>query len=111
MNNVVAQAELDVVWPNGRRVPVVVAIGQPYRDEGLLAWRCPVSLEGLSSKLPDVTGEDALQALLLALQLAHNELAGAEAGGAGSLNHGRPDDRSEVFELSHYFRNWPVSPD
>ena len=46
------------------------------------AWRCPVRLDGLVPPLPDIGGEDTLQALLLALRVAHRELAQVEATGA-----------------------------
>jgi hypothetical protein len=111
MNVVVAQTELDVLWPDGRRAAVVVAIGQPYREPNTDAWRCPLSLQGLSPEHSDVAGNDALQALLLALRLAHYELAGAAASGARLLHPGAdPNDPDEIFDLGQYFANWSQSP-
>jgi hypothetical protein len=111
MNTVVAHATLDVLWPDGRRTPVVVAIGQPYHDAEMRAWRCPVTLQGLARQPPDIAGEDSLQALLLALRLAHYELAGVRSRGARLVQAGAdPHDPEEGFDLEPYFGNWPHSP-
>lgn len=111
MNLVVAHTELDVLWPDGRRVTVTLRIGQPYQDPELRDWRCPVDLQGLSRRPPDMAGEDSLQALLLALRFAHYELGGAIARGARLLYPGAdPRDADATFDLEPYFGNWPRSP-
>ena len=104
MNQDIARTELDVLWPDGRRVRVTIAVGQPYRDDLLRAWRCPVRLDGMFARLADIAGEDSLQALLLALRLAHQQLAYAEAKGAKLLFPGEePDDPASGFDLESYF--------
>ena len=68
------------------------------------AWRCPVRLDGLVSPMPDIGGDDSLQALLLALRVAHQQLAQAEAAGAKLLTvGGEPEDRDSGFDLKSYF--------
>ena len=104
MSEDIARAELDVLWPDGRRVRATIAVGQPYHDAQWRAWRCPVRLDGLARPLPDIGGDDSLQALLLALRLAHQELARAEANGARLLCVGEePDDPESRFDLKVYF--------
>jgi hypothetical protein len=54
--------------------------------------------------MPDIGGEDSLQALLLALRVAHQQLAQAEATGARLLLVGEePDDPESGFDLKSYF--------
>jgi hypothetical protein len=52
---------------------VVIRIGRPYQvsDAG---WACPVLIEGLNSRLPDIHGIDSFQALMLALKLGRSLL-------------------------------------
>ena len=104
MSEDIAHTELDVLWPDGRRVRATIAVGLPYHDGQMRAWRCPVRLDGLVSRVPDIGGEDSLQALLLALRLAHQQLAQAEATGARLLSVGEePGDRDSGFDLKSYF--------
>lgn len=104
MSQDIASAELDMLRRDGRRVRVTVALGRPYQDAHLGAWRCPVRLDGMFSRLADIAGEDSLQALLLALRLVHQQLAHAEAQGAKLLSPGgRPEDPGCRFDLDSYF--------
>ena len=104
MSEDIARTELDVLWPDGRRVRATVAVGLPYHDGRMRAWRCPVRLDGLVSHLPDIAGEDSPQALLLALRVAHQQLAQAEATGAKLMSVGdEPDNPESGFDLKSYF--------
>jgi hypothetical protein len=104
MSQDIASAEVDVLWPDGRRGRVSLAIGQPYEDAQLHSWHCPVRLDGLFPRLPDIGGETSLQALLLALRLMHQQLAHLEARGAKLLSPGEdPADPDSGFELESYF--------
>lgn len=104
MSEDIARAELDVVWPDGRRARATIALGRPYHDAKWRAWRCPVRLEGLVPPLQDIAGYDSLQALLLALRIAHQELARVEASGARLLSVGeQADDPDSRFDLKVYF--------
>jgi hypothetical protein len=104
MSEDIARTEFDVLWPDGRRLRATVAVGLPYHDGQMRAWRCPVRLDGLVSHLPDIAGEDSLQALLLALRVAHQQLAQAEARGARFLSVGKePEDPDSGFDLKSYF--------
>ena len=81
MSEIVATTTLDCVNPLGERQQVTVEIGRPYRaPEG--EWACPVAMRGLYNSLPDVRGEDSLQALCLAASLVRMLLTGfVEDGG------------------------------
>jgi hypothetical protein len=104
MNQDIASAEVDVLWPDGRRVRVSLGVGQPYKDTQAGAWQCPVRLDGLFPRLADIAGETSLQALLLALRLMHQQLAHVEAKGAKLLSPGEDvEDPDSGFELKSYF--------
>ena len=47
---------------------MTVALGRPYQA-ATGEWRCPVQLTGLHERLPDMAGDDSLQALCLAASL------------------------------------------
>lgn len=81
MVEIVATSSLDCVNSVGERYQVMVEIGRPYRaPEG--EWACPVAMRGLHNSLPDVRGEDSLQALCLAASLVRMLLTGfVEDGG------------------------------
>ena len=75
MSEIVATATLDCVNALGERQEVTVEIGRPYRAaEG--EWACPVAIRGFYNSLPDVRGEDSLQALCLAASLVRMLLKG-----------------------------------
>ena len=104
MNQDIASAEVDVLWPDGRRVRVSLGVGQPYKDTQARAWQCPVRLDGLFPRLADIAGETSLQALLLALRLMHQQLAHVEAKGAKLFSPGEDvQDPDSGFELKSYF--------
>src|SRR5437588_10800137 len=81
MSEIVATSTLDCVNSLGEHQQVIVEIGRPYRaPEG--EWACPVAMRGLHNRLPDVRGEDSLQALCLAASLVRTLLTGfVEDGG------------------------------
>ena len=54
---------------NGERFPISLQIGKPYRASDV-DWACPVAIEGLRERLPDMHGIDSFQALLLAIYIA-----------------------------------------
>lgn len=69
MKDEIASTELRCIARDGRGFDAHVSIGRPY-----LAvtgeWRCPLSLGALDEGIPDMAGEDALQALCMALSTA-----------------------------------------
>jgi uncharacterized protein DUF6968 len=80
MSEIVATTTLDCVNSRGEHNQVIVEIGRPYKAEG--EWACPVAMRGLHNSLPDVRGEDSLQALCLAASLVRMLLTGfVEDGG------------------------------
>jgi hypothetical protein len=72
---------IDCLSSDGERQEVAVEIGRPYKaPEG--EWACPVKIRGMYDRLPDVRGEDSLQALCLAASLVRSLLTSfVEAGG------------------------------
>lgn len=71
----IAERKLLVQQPNGEKKEIIVKIGTPYWvTEGEEA-ACPVAIEGLHGKLPDVHGVDPYQALELAIQLTQTLVA------------------------------------
>ncbi len=67
--------ELDVVKPNGERIPLQINISAPVYEEDYDAYGCQVSFIGwLESPSSTIKGEDSYQSLLLALQLVHSIL-------------------------------------
>jgi hypothetical protein len=80
--------------------PITVAVGAPYED-GTGSWACPVVVTGLHDRLADIVGEDSLQALCLAIQLAGRLLAAFVARGGHLRSPG--DEPTEAFPLEAYF--------
>jgi hypothetical protein len=66
MVNEVASAEIVCVAADGREFNATIAVARPYRAP-TGEWRCPVVTSGLQERLPDMAGEDSLQALCMAL--------------------------------------------
>jgi hypothetical protein len=98
MEHVIASVELVGQHPDGRRFPVRVAIGTPYRSgTDPETWACPVCIDPLYTHLRDIAGADSFQALCLASRTAIALLHGfVEAG--GRLMH---DDGAD-FPLDSY---------
>ena len=87
MDDVIAQAELVGESKDGGRFSIRVRIGRPYvRAKDPEMWACPVSLEPLHERLPDIAGEDSFQALCLANRLAASLLEGFVDSGGRLLN-------------------------
>ena len=71
-----------------------VEIGRPYQaPEG--EWACPVAMRGLYNRLPDVRGEDSLQALRLAASLVRTLLLGF-VGDGGKIFFLNSDNEYDV---------------
>lgn len=98
-------AELHLVgFRNGAstRVPILATVGVPYLSDG--QWRCPVGLQGIDDRLPDIAGEDSMQALCLALRFLHARLnAFRSTGGRLFYDVGGPDEPESDFPLEAYF--------
>jgi hypothetical protein len=77
----IGQVELVGTMPDGEQRPVRMWLGAPQR-EPTGEWSCPAGLEGLYDDLLAMRGEDALQAICLALGLCASLLRGhLESGG------------------------------
>ena len=91
MTDPIATTDLSVMLPSGERRSVTLRIGRPYRA-ATGEWRCPMALDGLQDKLPDAAGEDAIQALCLALRLLVSQLEGLVQRG-GKVFYPTTDDQ------------------
>lgn len=98
MKNEIASADLTCVAPDGREFDARVSIGTPY-VAATGEWRCPVSLSPLDERIPDMAGEDALQALCMALSTARALLEHfVERGGRVSYH-----DSNSAFDVRATF--------
>ncbi len=84
--------------PDGHKFEITVEIGQPYDSpEG---WKCPVRLQGLYNHLPDARGEDAVQALCLAVCLAFDLLSEFKTNGGKLFLKGGGEVPLEAYALT-----------
>jgi hypothetical protein len=93
-----ASAELSYIAADGTQFDLRIAVGRPYRAAGG-EWRCPVAIEGLERPLPDMAGEDSLQAMCMALSIVRGLLEHfVEQGGRLFHRDGRtPFDVDATF--------------
>lgn len=97
------QLDLLATRPGGEWRPVRVRVGTPVPEpDG--GWSCPAGVDGLHDHLVAMRGEDALQALCLALGLCATLLRAHVAAG-GRLRY----PGGEEFPLEAYF-GWLGSP-
>lgn len=68
MENIIASRKILSVALNGEERPFHISIGCPYQA-GQDEWACPVAIDGLMDKLPDIHGIDSFQSLVLAIKL------------------------------------------
>jgi len=65
---------IDAVGVDGEAFALEVAVGVPFLSERSEAWACTLTLSPLLPKPVDISGEDSLQALCLALRMAKSML-------------------------------------
>ena len=69
----IALEELRWIKADGSEVRLIAKVGMPYKtDDG--QYRCPVALEGLDARYPDIAGGSSMQALCLATSLLATRL-------------------------------------
>lgn len=108
-SEIIATTELTCIRPTGERLNCLVEIGKPYQAE-TGEWSCPLSLGELYPKLPDITGEDSLQALCLALSLARQLLTHFFDAGGRILLAGTDSETHREFPLDAYFSRIGTTP-
>jgi hypothetical protein len=94
---VIAQRAVVWVTPDGKRVPITLSIGKPYRASDV-DWACPVAADGLYAKLADIHGIDSFQALILAQKLLRLLMNGAVEDG-GTFRNVEDDSAVDVSTL------------
>jgi len=77
----IAERKLVAEHPKKGKFPLHVRIGRPYSELNGERWACPVFLEGLDRRGPDIRGIDSLQALTLAILFARTTLQSFVEGG------------------------------
>jgi hypothetical protein len=93
----IAKTEVIHVRASGERVSLVAEIGCPYQTpDGF--WRTPVALHGLDGRLCDISGEDSLQSLALAVEMVRRRLASLIDAGEQLL-----DSEGSELPLEAYF--------
>ena len=62
--------EFDGILPDGTKSHVKISLGEPYSHGN--SFRCPVTIEGIhfEHQYPDIGGSDAMQSILLAIELS-----------------------------------------
>jgi Domain of unknown function (DUF6968) len=68
VQEIIAETKCFAVFGNGERKLLHLVVGRPYRIDDR-SWACPVQLEGLHEKIPNIVGGDSWQALGLAIGL------------------------------------------
>lgn len=76
---------------------MTLRIGKPYRASDV-DWACPVALEGLQPKVPDMHGVDSFQALMLAQKLLLQLMSGVIEDG-GSFRDDEDDSPVDLAKL------------
>ena len=69
----IAKRELIGQRADGERFNIVMHLGEPYQESDV-SWACPVGLDGIDRRLPDIRGIDSWQSLLLAISLVRSRL-------------------------------------
>lgn len=92
----IAKTEVIHVRASGERVSIVVEIGLPYQmPDGF--WRTPVALRGLDGQLCDISGDDSLQSLALAIEMVRRRLASVIEAGEKLLDSEGSDISLEAY--------------
>ena len=98
MDDVVAGEDLVAVRATGERVSIQIRLGRPYQKSPE-SWACPVQVEPLYPRLPDVVGSSSLQALSLAQRLALYLLRGFIEDGGKLLYVGGDEFPIDAYSL------------
>ncbi len=81
MREAIAEERVIFESPDGVRRPGLIRIEKPYSVDETEA-RCPIVMDGLHERMPDISGQSSLQALSLAVWLCASLLRDfVEAGG------------------------------
>lgn len=97
----IAERRVAAVSPDGEKLVLRIAVGQPYQvDED--SWACPVSIEGLYVKLRDAVGYDSWQALSLAIALVR-QLLGYFLNDGGKLYWKEENSEMTIDDLFPLF--------
>jgi hypothetical protein len=85
------------VKPDGQKMNVTLRIGFPY-EVSTGEWACPLAMEGLQERVPDIHGIDAWQTVQL-VQNLQAQLLGYFVQDGGTLLCDEPPNPIELHEL------------
>ena len=97
MDMVIAEREVLVSTPEGRRFVTKVQFGKPYETEDK-GWFCDLEMEGIV-KSHYAAGADSLQSLLLTMSLAESILIDKVKNGWQLFY----PDTEEVMDINEFF--------
>lgn len=89
--DVIARTRFEYVVPGHPAQEIEIEICRPYQT-ATGEWACPADIRGLHPELAAMRGEDAFQALTLALDLVRRLLEDAISQGATLRSPGTSDD-------------------
>ncbi len=96
----IASLDLVGIRPDGTTETIAIRIGTPYQDHATGAWRTPIEIGGIDSRLPDMAGSDSFQSLCMAVSFVRRRLQHfTQAGGSLEL----PDSGHDSFPFEAYF--------
>ena len=94
----IAERKLYAVNPAGEKTPFTIRIGKPHAELDGEHWACPVWLDGLDGRYPDIRGMDSLQAVTLALAFLRSMMNGfAKRGHTFQYSTGRAVSVDDLF--------------
>ena len=97
MDAPLAILEVVEVAADGSRTPLCIELAQP-RPHERGGWACLISVDGYDRYTKDITGEDSMQTICLALRFVRLHLELALARGSRLL-----DDEGADFPFHAYF--------
>jgi len=97
----IAETKLVAEHPKKGKFPFHIRIGRPYSELNGVRWACPVFLDGLDRRGPDIRGVDSLQAMNLAILFARKTLQSfVDRGFVLHWPDGNPTSVDQIFGLS-----------
>lgn len=89
----IASRKLLAIDADADEFELTIAIGEPY-EISEREWACPVSVQGLQARIPDMRGVDSWQAMQLAYQTAAQALVYFVEDGGRLL---QPENREPIM--------------
>jgi hypothetical protein len=98
MNQAIADDDITAVRANGERITINVRLGKPYKKDAE-SWACPLSVDPIYPRIPDIVGGTSFQSLCLAARLALYFLNGFKEDGGQLLCDDGTDFPLDAYAL------------